>query len=306
MKQLQKSVFRNFIISILLLFFAMALTDSLAGIFLEAKLKTALQFILFTGIRFSLDIAFIVLAAYLFWRQTKEAFQKENRRQREAENLLYTSIVHDIKTPMTSIKGYSRALADGKVAPDKEIEVLRLVEQKSNQVTLLLDDLFLYTSYSAGAPLVPKERTDLVALVQEVISDAYDLVEARAIELDLLLPQIPLYAEVSKQEMKRLVSNLFQNAIRHNKPQTRIQVRLRAQGSDIELAIADDGEAIPKAIKEQLFQPFMKRDGARSSEGSGLGLAIADSIAKAHGTSVEIIDSYPGYSKAFVVRLAAN
>ena len=226
MKHLQKSVFRNFIIVIILLFFVMSLTDPVFTMLLESRPRTHLQLMLFTGMHLTFDIALIVVAAYLFWRQTKQAFERENKRQREAENLLYASIVHDIKTPMTSVKGYTRALADGKVSPDEEAKVLQRIEQKSDQVTMLLDELFLYTNLSAGAPLLHKERTDLVTLIQEVISDAYDVVEANAIELNVDLPQTPLYAEISKKEMRRLVANLFQNAIRHNKPKTRIQVRL--------------------------------------------------------------------------------
>ena len=303
MKHLQKSVFRNFIIVIILLFFVMSLTDPVFTMLLESRPRTHLQLMLFTGMHLTFDIALIVVAAYLFWRQTKQAFERENKRQREAENLLYASIVHDIKTPMTSVKGYTRALADGKVSPDEEAKVLQRIEQKSDQVTMLLDELFLYTNLSAGAPLLHKERTDLVTLIQEVISDAYDVVEANAIELNVDLPQTPLYAEISKKEMRRLVANLFQNAIRHNKPKTRIQVRLRLHENDIELAIADDGETIPKAIQEHVFRPFVKQDDARSSAGNGLGLAIADSIAKAHGAGIEITDAYPGYTKAFVLRL---
>ncbi|MDI9498473.1 MAG: HAMP domain-containing sensor histidine kinase [Bacillota bacterium] len=306
MKQLQKTVFRNFIGIILLLFLAMALTDSLATMFLEPRLRTPLQYLLLAAVRLTLDIVFIVLAALLFWRLTQAAFEKEGRRQKEAENLLYAAIVHDLKTPLTSVKGYAHALADGRVAPGGEAGVLRLIAQKSDQVTRLVDELFRYTRVSAAAPFLKKERTDLVVLVQEVVSDAYDLVEANAVELDLDLPQTPLHAEVAEGEMRRLVANLFHNAIRHNRPGSRIQVRLRAVGQGIELAVADDGESMDRAGREELFQPFVKLDAARSSSGSGLGLAIADAIAQAHGGSLEIVEPYPGYTKAFVLKLEAG
>ncbi len=306
MKQLQKTVFRNFIVAVLLLSLAVSITDSISNMFVEPRLETPLQFALFIALNLTLDISFVALAAYLFWRQTKKAFEIENNRQREEQNLLYSSIVHDIKTPMTSVKGYTRALVDGKVKKDDETNVLKLIDRKSDQVTMLLDELFLYTNLSSGIPQMHKERADIVALVQEVISDCYDLAQANGIILDFDIPQTPLYAQVSKKEMRRLVSNLFQNAIKHNKLGTIIQFRIRECDKYIEIAIADDGEKIPKAVQDKLFKPFVKQDDSRSSEGSGLGLAIADSIAKAHGASIEIADDYNGYSKAFVINLPSK
>jgi signal transduction histidine kinase len=107
----------------------------------------------------------------------------------------------------------------------------------------------------------------------------------------------PLPVEGSLDELHRMVLNLLDNAARHTPPGARIELSLRAEGGDAVVEVADDGPGIPVAMREQIFDRFVRGEGPADTArgtGTGLGLAIVSAVSASHGGSVEAAESESG------------
>ena len=227
---------------------------------------------------------------------------KEQRRQFDRKrNLLLSDIAHDIKTPITTICGYSRALADGVVAEDKQQEYLDAIYAKSMRMSDLITLLFEYVKLDSEGYTLQKEKGDFAELVRENTALLYADFEEKQMQVDIQLPEEPVPYEMDKLQMGRAVTNLLTNAIRYGKQGGKVLIQLE----DDVLTVADDGLEIEPEFAEHIFEPFSRADKARSTKGgSGLGLSISAKVVQMHGGRLELHTDYgKGYTKAFMIRL---
>ncbi|MFB7570723.1 ATP-binding protein [Streptomyces sp. NPDC056165] len=208
---------------------------------------------------------------------------------------------HELRTPLASIRGYAELTRRGReeTGPDTR-HALRRIESEAGRMTLLVEDLLLLARLDAGRPL-RFERTDLVPLVVDTISDA------RAAGSDhnwrLELPDEPALVSADVERLQQVLVNLLANARTHTPPGTTVTARVQRRGPWLCVDIQDDGPGIPPDLLPHVFERFARGDSARSrSTGStGLGLAIVQAVATAHGGAVTA-DSGPGQT-VFTVRL---
>ncbi|MEU7422075.1 HAMP domain-containing sensor histidine kinase [Streptomyces sp. NPDC040750] len=211
---------------------------------------------------------------------------------------------HELRTPLASIRGYAELTRRGRerVGPDTR-HALGRIESEAGRMTLLVEDLLLLARLDAGRPL-EFERTDLVPLVVDTVSDA------RAAGLDhdwrLELPDEPAPVSADAARLQQVLVNLLGNARTHTPPGTTVTVRVRWEGPWACVDVADDGPGIPRDLLPHVFERFARGDSARSraTGSTGLGLAIVWSVATAHGGAVTV-DSEPGRT-VFTVRLPAQ
>ncbi len=251
-----------------------------------------------------LSLMNIVGSAYLFYRLTSKAFQKESQRQINERNILYSCIAHDLKTPMTSVQGFATALKEGKVKSEEQAEIYEIIYNKSYYMNDLLDTMFTFSKLNTDDYKLSLRELDLCALIRELVALHYDEFEVRDMNLEIDIPEDILNANVDEKEMKRAISNLLINAYKHNENGANILVRVLQQDEMVKIVIADNGKAIDKKKAATLFDPFSKGDEARSGgTGTGLGLAISNLVVEKHGGRLYIDDSIEGYEKAFVIDL---
>lgn len=227
---------------------------------------------------------------------------KEQRRQFDRKrNLLLSDIAHDIKTPITTICGYSRALADGVVTEEKQQEYLDAIYAKSMRMSDLITLLFEYVKLDSEGYALQKEEGDFAELVRESTALLYADFEEKVMQVDIRVPENPVPYEMDKLQMGRAVTNLLTNAIRYGRQGGKVLIQLE-EGV---LTVADDGMEIEPEFAEHIFEPFSRADKARSTKGgSGLGLSISAKVVQMHGGSLELHTDYgKGYTKAFMIRL---
>ena len=227
---------------------------------------------------------------------------KEQRRQLDRKrNLLLSDIAHDIKTPITTICGYSRALADGVVTEEKQQEYLDAIYAKSMRMSDLITLLFEYVKLDSEGYALQKEEGDFAELVRESTALLYADFEEKDMQVDIRVPENPVPYEMDKLQMGRAVTNLLTNAIRYGRQGGKVLIQLE-EGV---LTVADDGMEIEPEFAEHIFEPFSRADKARSTKGgSGLGLSISAKVVQMHGGSLELHTDYgKGYTKAFMIRL---
>ena len=235
-----------------------------------------------------------------------EELELEKQRQYERQrNLLLSDVAHDLKTPMTTVAGYARALADDAVPSERREEYLEHIYGKTMQMSELLNLLFTYVKLDSDGFQLNREEADLCELVRKAAAEQYDDLEAHDMELFLDLPEEPVTLSVDVLQVGRVLANLIGNVIRHNPDGTALFLELRRQGGMACLLVGDSGVEIPPELAERIFDPFVQGDASRSGgSGSGLGLGIAKKIAEMHGGTITLEQSpRPGMTKAFVIRL---
>ena len=228
-------------------------------------------------------------------KEQKKAYDK-------ARNLMLSDITHDIKTPITTICGYAKALTDGVVTLDeaKKQEYLQAIYAKSMRMSELITMLFDYVKMDSEGFTLHMEQGDLGELLRENIALLYTDFEEKDMELELEIPEHPFPIEMDKQQLARVITNILNNAIKYNPAGTKVYVGLE---ENYHITIADNGTQIDDELAAHIFEPFSRGDRSRSTKGgSGLGLSIANKIIQMHGGSLKL-NRYcvEDYTKAFEI-----
>jgi PAS domain S-box-containing protein len=232
------------------------------------------------------------------------------RQLERAREEFLSSAAHDLKNPLTSIRGQAQ-LAQRSLArlelPEKVplLGPLTQIVQSADVMVSLINELMDVTRQQMGAVLdVQRVPTDLVALVQDCI-EAHRAASSRTIHLEVDEPE--LYAEVDAARMERVVGNLLSNALKYSPAERPIWVRLgRGEGTagpEVVLVVRDEGIGIPAADLPHIFERFYRAENvAGRVAGTGIGLAGARQIAEQHGGTITV-QSEEGVGSTFTVRL---
>ncbi len=261
-------------------------------------------FLFLLGIRMLPYAAGAVWYCWIVTGQVNHLLEEEKEHQLDYErkrNLLLSDIAHDIKTPITTICGYSKALAEGVVQEEKRQTYLDTIYSKSMRMDELVTLLFEYVKLGSEGYVLDRQPCNLAELLRECVALVYAEFEEGRMDVVLEIPEENVPYEIDRLQMSRAISNLLTNAARYGKAGGRVLVRLQ----DEVITVADDGEPIDPAFAEHIFEPFARGDKARSTKGgTGLGLGIAAQIVKMHGGRLEL-DSHceEGYTKAFRIYL---
>ena len=258
----------------------------------------------------------MVAGAYFYAKTVVRQFRIIAKKQQEQRilyerkrNLMLSDIAHDLRTPMTTVNGYAKALADHMVPKEKEGEYLDGIMRKSQRMNELIELLFSYVKTDSEGFALKKEKTDVCELLRTIVADAFGDFESAGMDLDVEIPEAPCFFELDRVQFKRSIHNLLTNAIRHNQPGTKVCVAVSLE-DDLRIFIADSGTPIEKEVAEHIFEPFMMGDSSRNSKGgSGLGSSISKKIMDLHGFGLKLLQNkelyaYPimkGYTKAFVI-----
>ncbi len=234
--------------------------------------------------------------------EEKDAFRKQYEKQR---NLMLSDIAHDLRTPITTIAGYSKALNDGMVTDEeKRRDYLQAIENKAVRMSELITLLFDYVRLGSDGFTLNYERIDLCEMLRENAALLYQDVEDKGMELSVEIPEEPCYINADPLQLSRVITNIINNAIRHNERGAQIELELHRRFGKLEIVISDDGELIEEEVAEHIFEPFAVGDKSRRTKGgNGLGLSIAMKIVEMHGWSLNLFQSKWGYRKAFVITI---
>jgi signal transduction histidine kinase len=232
--------------------------------------------------------------------QKKEELRREYERKR---NRMLSDIAHDLRTPITTIAGYSKALNDGMVtSQEKTKEYLEAIESKSERMSELIKPLFDYVKLDSPGFILRKEAVDLTELLRESAALLYPDAEEKGMELEILIPEEACMVELDRLQASRVIANLIGNAIKHNESGTTITLQMLRDEKKARIVVADDGEVIEDHVAKYIFEPFMVGDASRMTKGgSGLGLSIVKRIVDMHGWTIALKQNDLEYRKAFVI-----
>lgn len=203
--------------------------------------------------------------------------------------MLISSISHDLKTPVTSIKGYVEGILDGIAdSPDKTERYLKTIASKACQVDQMIDDLLLYAKLDLNQIPFEFERTDIAEYLKLCVSEIEPELECSQIKISLhnKLEQKQQSVLLDRERMKRVIMNILDNSRKYmDKDQGEIKILLRETPTSLIIELRDNGSGIREEDLPYIFDRFYRSDMGRS-KGSGLGLAIAKQIIEGHNGRV--------------------
>ncbi len=213
-----------------------------------------------------------------------------------------SNAAHELRTPVTSISGYTETLLGGGVDAETSKEFLQTIHRNAQRIASLVSDLLVLDTLGGRASIVGERGT--VSLAQ-VVSDAARTTKgvSPAAQIDVDVPA-DLAVLATREGLDHVVQNLIDNAVKYGGG-TPVKVRAQKQGDRVTLTVSDQGPGIPKGQEERIFERFYRIDAGRSRAvgGSGLGLAIVKSQIEAMGGRVWVESASPGAS--FVIELDA-
>jgi two-component system phosphate regulon sensor histidine kinase PhoR len=225
----------------------------------------------------------------------------ENMRKDFAAN-----VSHEIKTPLTAIKGFVETLRTAKAGDPKETErFLAIIEKHVNRLTAIIEDLMKLSKIEQQDEKseIYLEESSVKSVISSAIQTCWEKAKAKEITINLVCPE-DISAWIDSRLMTQALINLLDNAINYSNEKSDIQILASLKDKELMISVQDHGIGIPKENLSRLFERFYRVDKARSRElgGTGLGLAIVKHIAHTHGGSVSV-DSIPGKGSTFSLHL---
>lgn len=266
----------------------------------------------------NLDVHMKVESQYEF-RQMEETFnlmteqlcqaKKQKQIQEETNHQLYAGIAHDLKTPMTMIIGYAKALCQKEtIIKERENEYLEIIAEQTEHVNNLLDELLAYTRLQNQSYQLKIKKQDMGETLRTCIAAHYQEFEKHNMILEPEIPEENIMFSFDSIEMGRVFINLIQNMLKHNQEGTICKIQLREKTSEhnklrlLQIIFADNGAKVEKALCENMFLPFIVSDKSRNTKnGSGLGLSISKMILERHGGTIYYEGNWEENYKAFII-----
>ena len=219
--------------------------------------------------------------------------QHENVEKRK--QILYAGIAHDLRTPLTSIIGYSEALNAGIAnTPEKKRRYIQAISTQADVLLHLVDQLSIYNKLSARKATFPLYKVNLESLIRSYLDIEGDSLLTKHVHVKTKLKS-NIYVMANTDEFQRILTNFFTNRIKYRKlPESNVVISLCRNPDDEEaiLSYHDDGPGVEESKLEKIFEPFYRTSEARTktSNGSGLGLAVVAEIVSIHKGRIQALN----------------
>lgn len=217
----------------------------------------------------------------------RHALQEQMKSERMKADLI-TNVSHDLKTPLTSIINYVDLLKREELHNEKANEYLEVLDQKSQRLKQLTEDLVEASRASSGNVVLDIRRIDVKELLMQTSGEFVERFEAKGLQLVENFPQNPQYVDADGRRLWRIIENLFRNVEKYAMPHTRVYLDLINDGDRVAFSLKNISENPLNISPEELTERFTRGDESRSTEGSGLGLSIAKDLTEIQQGTFEI------------------
>lgn len=205
---------------------------------------------------------------------------------------IIADISHDLKTPLTVIKGYSAAFIDGIVPREKQGQYMKAIYNKAESTANLLDSLFEYTQLEHPDYKMNIEPVDICEFSKEYLAKKYFEIDIQKFKLIFEIPEEKVILNIDKKLIIRLFDNIIGNSLKYNKKGTKIYFKLIIKDKRVIFTTGDSGIGIDKEIAMKAFEPFFTGDISRTGKtGTGIGLSIVKKVVELHNGKIKIV--YP-------------
>lgn len=215
---------------------------------------------------------------------------RQLKEYRDTRQQFLSNVSHDLRTPLTYIKGYAALLKEQEVGAESVKEQSTIIYQESNRMESLVKDLFQLMKLEEGKIPMNIQEIDLVDFMKGVAKKVKLSLEEKRMDIFVLSSDQEVFASIDPDEFERALLNILNNGIRHTGSGGQIEINIRKLEQEMTIEIKDNGEGIPAEDLPHIWDRFYRVDKSRSSKqgGSGLGLAITKQIIERHGGDIHI------------------
>lgn len=220
------------------------------------------------------------------------------KNQERIRKRLLTDVSHELKTPITSMRGHLEAIIDGIWEPTQDR--LISINQELIRIMSLIEQLKDLNNLENGS--INKEYNDIKSLIVSVVHNMQAITLSKNIKIEYELKDV--YAYVDRDKLSQVIMNIISNSIKYSQDNKKIFIHLYKDNNEIIIKIKDQGLGIPKEDVDYIFERFYRVDKSRGkeNEGIGVGLTISNIIVKEHGGTIDV-SSTLGVGSEFIIRL---
>ena len=224
--------------------------------------------------------------------------------ERQRENLV-ADVAHELRTPLSNVRGYVEAIRDGVLEPDRA--TIDTIHEQVLLLGRLVEDLRLLALTEAGDLRLDVELDSLEDVVRRAAEGFRPRAEAGHVTIHTDIPAAMPLVDIDRTRIAQVLGNLLENAVRHTPSGGDVTVSARAEGPLATVRVADTGEGTPAEELPYVFERFYRSDPsrARATGGAGLGLTIAKRLVELHGGSIRA-ESGPGRGSRFIFELPTS
>ena len=211
------------------------------------------------------------------------------------------NVSHDLRTPLTRLRGTAEMALAGPASLDRYREALADCVEETDRVLVMLNALMDISEAESGAMPLRRERVRLADVVERAVDLYRDVADAKGVRLVVEASE-DVEATADRTRLEQAAANLIDNAVKYTPPGGRVDVEVRGAGNAALLRVRDTGPGIPPDERPRIFDRLFRGDRSRAERGLGLGLSLVKAIVEAHGGTVAV-DSEPGAGSTFTVTL---
>ena len=230
-----------------------------------------------------------VCAAFNEMQQSILTEQERNQKYEKARTDMIAGVSHDLRTPLTAIRGTIKAILDGVVsAPEQEKRFLQTAYRRTGEMDVLLNQLFYLSKLETGNMPLNLETVEIAALLESYVKEKKELYGSELFEIKLEKNEVQKNVAVDPKQFFRILDNLLENSRKYAGAENlKIELSLLSEENMVEIQFADNGAGVPEEKLPHIFEEFYRVDESRhQKEGSGLGLYIVKYLVEAMGGSV--------------------
>jgi PAS domain S-box-containing protein len=215
------------------------------------------------------------------------------------------TLSHELRTPLNSVLGYARMMRSGLLPEDKTKHAIDVIERNGTALKQIIEDVLDVSRIVAGRLRLNVEAVDVPQILKDSVATVMPAADAKGLRIETVIDPSASPVSGDRDRLQQIVWNLLSNAIKFTPRGGKVQVRLSAVNSHIEVAVCDTGRGISPEFLPHVFERFRQSDATFSREqgGLGLGLAIAKELAELHGGTVRAASDGPGLGATFTLML---
>ena len=228
----------------------------------------------------------------------------EIARSEDDQKKFVANVSHDFRSPLTSIKGYLKAMIDGTIPPEQYEKYLTIVLNETERLTKLTNSLLTLNNLNTKGIMLNKTDFDINTIIRSVAASFEGTCRQKMIGIELVLTGDEMYVVADMDKIQQVLYNLLDNAIKFSHHNSVIKLETTEKHNKIFISVKDSGIGIPKDDLKLIWDRFYKSDLSRGKDkkGTGLGLSIVKEIINTHGENINVI-STEGVGTEFIFTL---
>jgi signal transduction histidine kinase len=240
-------------------------------------------------------------------RETLQSPQRAERALRSAEGSpsFVTTLSHELRGPLTAIRGWAAMAEMGAIPADRYPAALKVIGRNAETLTRLIETLFDFSRQATGSLMLNRQLLDLNELVRRVTESLLPIAQQHDVNLIARCSRSALLVNGDPLRLEQVVRNLVDNAIKFTPPGGEVDLETVCKGLHAELLVDDSGVGIPRDLLRKIFEPFRHGSTAvrQSDTGLGLGLALVRELVQLHEGEVRALSAGRGQGSTFIVKL---